>query len=296
MKIAVIVPTRNRQDLLSNLLNDLTLCRVSEDLHVIIVDSSDNAIRLSQNYPFKLTLIHTEIKSAAVQRNLGLDQLQIAGDTGINLLAFLDDDTRVPSDYFTKIEEFFELLPDAVGISGVTEILRSPSFKFLKRFFGVYGEPGGISRGGVNVPIEVKDDKTEYFQTKWLIGCSVWQYKVIRDSRFQRDFMGQSLFEDVLFSYEMSKVGGLFVIPSIRLIHIQSSIERPDIYSHHFNWVVNRYRLFELYGDEFKKRNFWFANLGKLTFELYSMIRGRNFVRFQAIHGLIDGGMKVLFK
>lgn len=296
MRFAVIIPTRNREELLQDLLVNLSACHNAENLHVIIIDSSDEVFRINEDFPFTLKVIHTRIRSAALQRNMGLNELEISGDFAVDFVAFLDDDIRVNSDYFKRIEVGFELLPHAVGISGITAILSAPSLRVLKRFFGIYGKQGEISKGGVNVPFEFDNHKSDYFQANWLIGCSVWRYPAIKEHRFQADFMGQSLFEDVIFSFEMSKIGKLYVTPSIIIEHLESSIGRPNSYRHSYDWIANRYRLFELYGDEFRKVNFWFANFGKLAYEVFLLLKERNTVRVKSILGLIAGGLKVLLK
>lgn len=296
MKFAVVIPTRNRKELLFQLLENLSSCESPENLHVVVIDSSDERITFNASNPFQFHYIHTEIKSAARQRNIGLSELNHGNYDDIDFIAFLDDDTRIEADYFTKVETGFRRFPEAVGISGITDPVSRPKSGLLRKIFGIYGEPGKIAKGGVNVPVDNQSIHTSYFETNWLIGCSVWRYESIRGHRFQDDFQGQSLFEDVIFSFQQSKIGKLLVLSSLKLTHLQTPIERPDAFRHNFDWVKNRYRLFELFDTDFHKRDFWIANFGKLIYECGSLVWRPKRLRMQSIAGLIAGGIKVIRK
>jgi glycosyltransferase involved in cell wall biosynthesis len=290
------VPTRNRKELLLGLLDNLSKCESAKDLRLIVVDSSDETVALPRRYPFDLLHIQTKIKSAAFQRNIGLEELTRTTSKKTDLVAFLDDDVRVKQDYFSLMEIVFSELPEAVGISGVTESIARPKLRIFKKFFGIYGEPGMISRGGVNVPVEISNHSQNYIETNWLIGCSVWKYECIKEIRFENDFQGQSLFEDVIFSYRVSKLGKLYVSKSIEIEHLYSTIGRPDSFSHSFYWIKNRHRLFELYQEDFSLRNYWFANFGKIVFECLVFLKNPKRARMQSIIGIVTGAFEVIRK
>ena len=296
LKFTVIIPTRNRKELLLQLLDNIALCINSRNLQIIVVDSSDEAILSTESYPFSLKYIHTRIMSAARQRNIGLTEVHNTSEGTFDFIAFLDDDTRIDPDYFASIEQGFLKFPKAVGISGVTTSFVGPNQRLVKRIFGIYGEPGKISRGGVNVPIESKSSEQRFFETNWLIGCSVWRYESIKGELFQDDFEGQSLFEDVIFSFQQSRHGKLYVMNSVRLTHLQSPIERPNSFKHSFAWVKNRYRLFELFENDFQKVNFWIANFGKFCNECVGMLRNPRKDKLKSIGGLIAGSLAVIFR
>ena len=262
---------------------------------MIVIDSSDEVIEFIETYPFLFKYIHTNIKSAARQRNIGLIEINENCHGKLDYIAFLDDDTRIESDYFKKVRDGFLILPEAVGISGITQSNSKPKNIFMRKLFGLYQEPGKISKGGVNVPIESEGSQNRYFETNWLIGCSVWRYESTKGQRFQEDFQGQSLFEDVIFSFQHLKIGKLFVFSSIRLTHLQSPIERPDSFKHSHDWVKNRYRLFELFEDDFHKRDFWIANVGKLIYECITLVRHPKSSKIKSILGLVAGSLKVIF-
>ncbi len=296
MKFAVVIPTRNREELLLQLLENLSSCVNVENLQILVIDSSDEEVKFSANYPFQFHYVHTKIKSAAAQRNIGLMKINQKSFGVVDLVAFLDDDIRIERDYFQRIQTGFYRLPDAVGISGVTDNIGRPKSGLIRKVFGFYEEPGKITKGGVNVPVDFESIDNSHIETNWLIGCSAWRYESIRDQRFQEDFEGQSLFEDVIFSYQLSKIGKLFVLASVRLTHLQSSIGRPDTFRHNLAWVKNRYRLFELFEDDFRKRNFWIANFGKFLYEFLSFLRRPSSLKIRSVVGLLAGSIRVVIR
>jgi glycosyltransferase involved in cell wall biosynthesis len=85
--LTVVIPTRNRQLELLNLVDKLLSFK--NTFEIVVVDSSNNKNHdqiFTQNK--RVRYFHTDIKSAAIQRNIGLNEIS----KECKYIAFLDDD------------------------------------------------------------------------------------------------------------------------------------------------------------------------------------------------------------
>jgi glycosyltransferase involved in cell wall biosynthesis len=294
---SIIVPTRNRPNLLKDLLESLN--GIDNDFEIIVVDSSDTPIQ-DEFKPLNCSLIyiHTNIKSAAIQRNIGLDNLSPKSE----FVFFLDDDVRIPTNYF---EDLIQLLREfkAVGASGIAvnlnkNIIRAkPSnlIGFLHRMFLLDSmDDGKLLKSGVNIPC--RKGSVENVESEWLIACSVWKTDFIKETRFEKDFMGASLAEDVIFSVKMRKKGKLVTTTKILLNHFEDPNGRPNSREFWKMWVINRLRVI-------RSANFgiigylaysW-ANLGQTLVFILGLLR-RKPGSTLSLMGIIDGYKHILWR
>ena len=290
--ITVVVPTRNRPDLLNQLISTIVPMLKNDD-KVIIVDSSDLELQ-SQNLKTipRISYVITEVKSAAIQRNIGIDLISAS-----DYVFFLDDDVVPPKDYFSDCVKTLED-SRAVGVSGVA-INPQKINTFIKKksilhriFLLDSSKSGSLLRSGVNVPVRTLNSGVK--EVEWLIGCAAWVYSAISDTRFESDFIGQSLGEDVIFSTRMKAKGKLVTNSNIHLFHEESIIERPTRKEFWKNWVQSRYRIVQV--AKFGKIGalcFWWSNLGQFLVLICIKIVRRNYVKGSLL-GLLDGSVSVL--
>jgi glycosyltransferase involved in cell wall biosynthesis len=293
--ISIIIPTRNRPDLLQRLIQNLEN-ELQGDFEIIIVDSSD-CDKQSTNLRSKsgINYFITPIKSAAAQRNIGLSLVNRP-----DFIFFLDDDVLPTNLYFEKSLKLFEHC-EIVGVSGVVVSTKYHHTRVAPRgLIGIYmrvfqldsKKDGALLKSGVNIPVRNPDSGVN--EVEWLIGCSVWRYSAIGSTRFESDFWGQSLGEDVIFSVRMRRKGKLVTDTRIQLLHDESEIERPLKQEFWKMWIKNRYRLISV--AEFKTTGrvvYWWANVGQLLILIYMRFLNKNYAR-GSIRGLIDGTYEVL--
>jgi glycosyltransferase involved in cell wall biosynthesis len=292
---SIIVPTRNRPELLNRLVKIL-VPQLKDGDELIIVDSSDPKL-LSRNLLLtpQVKYLITEIRSAAVQRNIGLDHIGKSDYT-----FFLDDDVIPNADYFeTCISNLKK--SNVVGVSGVALNPKSRALRSYPtglngayhRFFLLDSiKDGVLLPSGVNIP--VRNYLGDIYQVDWLIGCSGWLTEKIGDTRFESDFLGQSLSEDVIFSVRMSKKGLIVTDPSIILLHDESEIARPSKDEFWKMWMINRYRLIRVASFGITGTlSYWWANLGQLGILCYSKFRKHNYSS-GSIKGLLTGAIVIL--
>jgi glycosyltransferase involved in cell wall biosynthesis len=296
--ISVVIPTRNRPKNLTAVLKQIAEQSWPVD-EVIVIDSSDIVIPIPINPEWKFTLEHqsTDIKSAAHQRNLGMEIVS----KRCEYLCFLDDDVLPGPQYLSKLIGSLKKT-GGIGISGIAmnpithihpRLKPAGIFGAIQKFFKLDSDTDGVLlKSGVNIPIRSHAGETE--EVEWLIGCSVWQFQKIRSLRFESDFMGQSLCEDVIYSFRASKLGKLFVDPKVHLIHLESEIGRPVGTEFWEMWVVNRKRLVEIANAGKRLQlHYHLANIGQFMTLLYTGVFLRKTSKFAAV-GIILGYRKLL--
>ena len=283
--VAVVIPTLNRHHLLAELLSDLAKQEVLPE-QVIVVDSSDEAFKIESNQ-IPITVIACTLKSAAVQRNIGIQYLEKSNST-IDFVAFLDDDVRPKPSYLKHLCQNLVENPKAVGVSGlaiaVGEKLKKPSR--LLRNLKLIGGEGSLSRAAINTPVR----RTEgIIEVEWLIGCSVWRFNQVNELRFEEDFSGQSVFEDVIFSIRAAKKGILLVNSHVKFDHLMAVESRPNSLEHYRSWVVNRYRLKTISPESIDTWRFTLVNL----LMLLSLVMRAQFL---GALGILLGSLELLRK
>ena len=243
IKFSVVIPTRNRADSLKNLLNKIE-DQTYKPQQVIIVDSSEIEQSLYKSVNSSVKYFHTTEKSAAKQRNLGMNFLN--ADTQV--LFFLDDDTSPSTTYFEKMLNTL-LSTNAVGVSGLAINLEKGERNkpyglvgFLKKIsFLDSSRDGVVTKSGIGIPVRIRNSGV--IEVSWLIGCSCWDYQKIKNIRFEEDFTGYSLGEDVIFSVQAGRLGKLFVNSNIILNHLELPQSNSNIIEFNYMWVYYRFRL-----------------------------------------------------
>jgi glycosyltransferase involved in cell wall biosynthesis len=256
VKFSVVIPTRNREVPLKNLLRKILTQTVLPN-EVIIVDSSDNIHASYSEINKMIRYFHTNEKSAAGQRNLGMANVE--KDTKV--LFFLDDDTNPDTEYFEKMLNTL-MSNNAIGVSGLamnpkkTRRVKPSGIRgFIKRITFLDSKTDGkLLISGVAIP--VRDKESVIMETDWLIGCSCWNFQKIKWLKFEEDFAGYSLGEDVIFSIQAKKFGKLLVNTDIQIDHFELPHVETNIVQFNSMWVYNRFRI-RKYLD--RRSTFYFA-------------------------------------
>ena len=270
VKFSVVIPTRNRENSLRNLVNKINKQTLIPD-EIIIVDSSEKKQFSYDDGDKSIKYLHTDKKSVAKQRNIGLSSVR----ENTQFLFFLDDDTNPESTYFEDMINTLMSL-NAVGVSGIAinpgKIARVKPVGvngFLKKISFLDSKyDGKLLVSGIGIP--VREGESSIIEVEWLIGCSCWDFQKIRSLKFEEDFMGYSLGEDVIFSVKARKIGKLFVNCNIALNHMELPQADPNVIKFYYMWVYYRFRL-SRYVDN--KIIFYFAfHLSVLAKAIYLLI------------------------
>ena len=242
MKISVIIPTYNREEHLKNCLSSL-LIQTKKPLEILIIDNSDNFYSkklvnfFEEQFKLKDILIYNfknSINSGALARNLGV--LKAKGD----LIAFLDDDVLLDSNYYEEIEKVFLKYPDALGVHGYNKLINEAyqkmknSFseslldKFMKFFMisSYYEESKSRVLPSLCVTSPIPTSFKSIVQSQWVSTCAgVFSKKVFSKFHFDDQFMKYSWNEYIDFSYSIFKENqkSLFVTPQAKYIDVATN-------------------------------------------------------------------------
>lgn len=182
MKLSVIIPTRNRRELLKECLN----CLLNQDFpkddyEIIVVDdgSSDGTKELLDELSANIKCFRQERKGPATARNVGIKKSK--GD----VIAFLDDDCLVERSWVTQMVEYQRRLPETIGVAGKFRVMKS----------------NPVSEFSLSLEDRTSMDDARYFKPS-LINHTSFKKKVFERIMFNESFH-DAAGEDVEFNYRL---------------------------------------------------------------------------------------------
>lgn len=134
--VSVVVPTRNRASDVRECVKSI-LANPEADIEVVVVDQSDDEaskdlLRHSLEDP-RLRHVRSTTRGASRSRNVGI------ASTSAPIVAFTDDDCRVPQDWIGRLKEVFAANPDAAIVFGRVTVPPDVDGKLL---YAAVFEPG----------------------------------------------------------------------------------------------------------------------------------------------------------
>jgi len=265
LKISVIIPTYNRASEIEATLSSLLLF-LDNIQEVIIVDQSTNnktkkLIEKMQNK--KIKYVYSKIPSIPIARNIGVSHIS----KKTQLICFLDDDVSIFKGYFEEIRKVFEENSEAKLVAGWISSPEHTKLENLlkKLFFLGYLENKDsariISVYGNTYPRKL----TKTTNVQWTPGVNMcFKRDVFDEQKFDENFLGYALGEDIDFTYRLWKKypKGVFLTPNARIIHRASQIERkPTEVLSYINQVDHFYFYFKNLRDSLKYRLLFFWNI-----------------------------------
>jgi len=276
-ELGVVIATKNRHELVKPLLEDLRKQKLVK-FPIVVVDSTEVESRIYDFSDSSSSIIHiySTVKSLTVQKNIGVQYLR--ENFNVKFFAVIDDDVRFTEFYLSTLLNLLKINIDFIGIApGVVETLKTrikpAGLKgLMNRVFLLDSVKGGrILRSGVNVPLRLDEIKTftaqELVETEWIYGCAMWR---VNGNIFENDLMGQSVYEDVLYSSYARKIGKIGVAVNLILNHLEEKQSRPNAYDFTKMWLRNRRKILEHEPNKYKKRYFIWADFGNLVTNILS--------------------------
>jgi len=258
--ISLIICTFKRPEALKKLLESILNCSTKPDEILIIDSSPDNQTQNmivefeEKGLGIRYFLVEKEYRGLTRQRNFGVGRVDVKSD----IIAFLDDDLTVDSEYFKHLVETYTLYPDAIGIGGIDVndngyfrkpdgfresrfdfyeldnwIIKEPGRYKLRKILGLMSDlpPGLIpefSHGRSVLPPTGRIYMVEHFT-----GMSMSFKKDIFDRiKFSSFFEGYGLYEDFDFCVRALKYGNLYVNTNAKVWHYHEPSGRPDFYKY----------------------------------------------------------------
>lgn len=118
-RISAVVPTRNRPDHAVPCASSI-LSNAGDDFELLMIDQSDDSAteRALAVYAGdrRFRYVRSSLRGASAARNVGVEQ------STAPIIAFTDDDCRVPTDWLQQIFSLFEREPDAALVFGKVSI------------------------------------------------------------------------------------------------------------------------------------------------------------------------------
>jgi glycosyltransferase involved in cell wall biosynthesis len=286
-KLALIIPTRNRPEILKKLLDS-----IQNQLHrpdqVIIVDGSDQSIKPQIKSYLGETTIHVCCYPPSLTRQKNEGLLHLNDD--ITLVGYLDDDIELEPDAVQYLLEYWESKSEGLGGCSFNIINVPPKsipITFIRRLFAIEGSrPGEVLGSGFCTSTFPTDSNIE---TEWLCGgATVWRRELFCRYHFDEWFSGWAYHEDADFSYRISKHYRLVVIASAKVTHNPPLFNKAKLKQFGMMSIINRY-YFVAKNKELSVLLFFWASLGDTLINLLKSIREMDTDGLQIATGFLTG-------
>lgn len=217
LSVTAVICTRNRpidlQRVLASLAWQEAPCR-----QVIVVDDSDPGERstiddICERADVEVEVYRKDTPGLTASRNLAMTHTR--GD----LTMYLDDDVILRPDYVAQMLEAFQSAPDLVGAGGSVDDDHEYGWQRVRSLLMVPGRKSGrVYRSGWSTQLP----RARTGAVQHLIGCNmVYRTEVMRRYRFNDEFQGYALGEDLEFSHRLHLDGHrLMSIGTARLWHL----------------------------------------------------------------------------
>jgi GT2 family glycosyltransferase len=245
-RTSLIIPTKDRSDLIIALLNKLILLNLKFK-EIIVIDSSSiiHSKKIKSVCREKKINYYRTKSSTAYQRNFGLGKVK-----NNTFIMFMDDDVILLEDTFLKMNQCIKKYEnmDSVGGFGFNQIEdKKYSFledikrsKFIKNFNIYPSSPGKIAKSGWHSKIiNLKNDT----MGDWVFTTMcIYKFADIKDLKFDETFGKYSYLEDLDFSLNLMKRNKKIFLSSKSKFKHPDNIDRSS-FKFGVAEVVNRYKI-----------------------------------------------------
>ena len=290
-KIALIIPTRNRPDFLSNLLRSFQEQTVQAD-QIIIADGSDQPIEaeIKQFLSPSVSYMRVFPPSLTRQRNEGIKAL----NKDITLAGYLDDDMLLERGAVEAMLRFWEHCPEDIGGSAfnITNSGRTSLFnKLLGKVFCFDDfRQGVVLRSGFSTGVSTILEDT---YTDWLCGATVWRRQILEEFKFDEWFINCPYREDIDFSFTVAQKYKLVVLQGSKVEHLSPPLNPKKCYSFGKTVVQQNYYFVRKH-PQLSIPLFYWATLGQTLALALSSVRRLNSVGILRAFGNIAGLFQVI--
>ena len=292
LNLSIIIPTRDRTSKIINTLNFLENNSFFFK-EIIIVDSSDIHGRLSDDILDKYKKLNIKLilskPSISLQRNIGL----VKANKKTSYVMFLDDDINFKKNslkkmyYFIKKSKPFNGLGFNLIVKDQNKFLEKIKKSFFFKFFGIYDNKVGVvtSSGWQTKAINLKkNQKVEWLPTQAVI----YNYKIIKNKKFDLKYGTYSYLEDLDFSYRLRK--DLIIYSKAK--YSSNNIINRDPLMFGIKEIVNRHRFVKKFN--FSLINFYFGCIFLIIKHFLSLLSFKPKYLLRII-GNIYGLLKIFF-
>jgi GT2 family glycosyltransferase len=215
-KICCIIPTKDRPIDIKNVLTSLAEQSVLPT-EVIIIDGSDNPVKSivnSLNFPW-VSYYTLRPPGLARQKNKGIS---LALEKDYDWIGFLDDDLVLEPKCIENLASSIKKYPKVKGIGLAINNQPVVNFPLIKKAILIDDGKGGyITKSGC--PSHIRTPNNDQ-KVDWIYGgATFWHREVITNFNFDEWFSGVGYFEDVDYSYRVSREHELLISADARCWH-----------------------------------------------------------------------------
>lgn len=279
VRLGFIVPTMNRLDSLNRLLESIYSQDVKPEC-LIIVDGSDAPLdsKIVRDSSIEMIYVREFPPSLTRQRNAGIRAIP----QQLTHVGFLDDDLKLlPGSLKSLVDYIASQGGDLGGVS--FNIMDKPGrgrFHWLMVLMGQASfVPGKIcSSGFATGSLGVEHPHT----AEWLCGgATVWRKEVLDTYKFDEWFNGYALWEDVDFSYRVSKKYKLVVMQDAKVLHLHQGADSPSRAAKIGDLeIVDRFYFVNKFSDTMSRAAAIWASLWMIARNLRMAFKERNKLQF----------------
>jgi len=224
MKLAVVIPTYGRKQLLSRLLSHLE--HQSRLPDIVVISAPDSTHIGSTSWPrFKAVCIFGK-QGLSSQRNQALERVLPDYD----IVVFFDDDFVPASDYLLRVEEAFETHPDWSVLTGhvVSDGVCGPGLSFEEGLKALHED----SSKPMRQPMQIQEFGA--------YGCNMaLRLAHVGDLRFDERLPLYGWLEDVDFTSQFRRHGRVIRLNTLRGVHLGFKAGRVSGVRFGYSQIIN---------------------------------------------------------
>ena len=291
MKLAVVVPTKNRPNELRNFLSSLWQQEFLPD-QLIIVDQSVPSKTLNQEVEIKAKELEIKLSYLHDEEINGLVQAKAAAIpyNECSIISFFDDDIVLKKDCLKEMYQAFISNPKLQAANGL--ILNAPRESIFRRVIFELTHFGIYSDNRRKLFYELIDKKKSERIPKKLNtlsgGLTFYRKEIFEKVPFDHKNRFHA-YEDKEHSIrlELSYPNSMYLIPKARLYHYHANSNRESDLIKVKNDNIEVIKLFKKY----KKESFFGIDLFFLLFGLFfnTMIKAMKFKNFRYVNNYFQG-------
>ncbi len=285
--IAIVIPTFNRPEKMTNILNSL-ISQTERCGRVVVVDGGESVKDIVNQFADRLPVeYHRCIPPGQIrQRNYGISLL---GPESRLIASFDDDIVLEPNALKVMIDFLNHCEPDAAGVGFNMVNFPPHRFSFLKALFGMSSaRQGQVLRSGFNVTIA---NPQKDFKSQWLCGgATIWKSEILKQHLNKEIDSRWAASEDLIFSYPIGKKYPLYVCADAKVRHEHVNDHKADNKYRYYGRTFTLWHLsfIEQHRELSRLRFFWMI-IGQILGRLISGAVGRQRNQLYTALGLIDG-------
>jgi GT2 family glycosyltransferase len=233
--LAVLIATKNRKYELTCLLNSISISSVLPSRVIIVYAGQQlDDILIDFSNRIKIDLIFSEIASQAYQKKLGISKLM----QNEKWVLFLDDDVVLEKDTIKSLLDQYLGADHMSTYAGFGLAIRNQEIQKYNQltqsvlaFAKLYSPVPGIILSSGHPQTYLQE--TVGCEVNWLNGISAWRSDVLSSYGVHDLRTDYSAYEDIIFSYSLSKVFKLFFSADVAVLS-QYPIKRKELTSKQF--------------------------------------------------------------